>query len=257
MGSCPFSRRRRQFPFFSVFSSLFRHLLKLFSPNSRSPSLEMSPKANCITTCRALIDPIQPIRLHQVASQRCVTGSFSTQLNSSISTNKTNLTTMRIPEVPLRTLFIPRQQNVNFFSAVYSPANTYHNLARRYLRQPLHPLLPKIEHMYSTREQGILWWCVAHGHLNSERRTVRSISARRLRKGVIEALRRRGYDPKGRRLDILGPEEQPLRWRVKAPLSGTLEFFMKTPIIKGMRDWEELVRQTGAVIDAVANARNR
>lgn len=164
---------------------------------------------------------------------------------------------MRLPERPLRTLFIPKQHNVDFFSAVYSPTNTYHNLARRYLRQPLHPLIPKIEHMYSTREKGRLWWCVTHGHLNSEKRVVRSICSRRLRKGVVEALRRRGYDHEGRRLDILLSEPRPLAGQNRPALRGTLEFFMRVPLIKGMRDWEELVRQAGAVIDSIGLQRKK
>lgn len=80
----------------------------------------------------------------------------------------------------------------------YSPKNHIPPVAARYLAAPLHPIYPKISHMWAQRDRSILWWRVNTQQLRPFKRVVRSWCARRARIAFQEALHTRGLDKLGR-----------------------------------------------------------
>lgn len=142
-------------------------------------------------------------------------------------------------------------QDVTTFHARFNPLNTMPSIASRYAKMALHPLRPKIMHMYTTREKGILWWSVLHGELTPEKRIVRSVLARKMRRSFEEALKRKGFDKDGRSLEFDGKKVDD---KEKAPagakgLVGTLEIVLQKPILEV--DQHEVERQSGLLIDII------
>jgi hypothetical protein len=74
-------------------------------------------------------------------------------------------------------------------------------IAARYTTAEMHPLRPKILHMYANRDPNTLWWRVIANNWPLKR-VVRSWSARRARAAFQEALRLRGFQPDGRPLTV-------------------------------------------------------
>ncbi|KAJ5166171.1 uncharacterized protein N7482_004952 [Penicillium canariense] len=75
-------------------------------------------------------------------------------------------------------------------------------VAQRYLGSPVHPIRPKIAHMYENRDPDTLWWRVSVSHLNQFKRTIRSWSARRARIAFQGALKQQGFDKLGHPLSL-------------------------------------------------------
>lgn len=82
-------------------------------------------------------------------------------------------------------------------------------VARRYLGSPVHPLRPKIAHMYEHRDPNTLWWRVSVSQLTQFKRVVRSWCARRARTAFEQALKQQGLDRLGRPLSS-NPSKQAL-----------------------------------------------
>lgn len=82
-------------------------------------------------------------------------------------------------------------------------------VARRYLGSPVHPLRPKIAHMYEHRDPNTLWWRVSVSQLTPFKRVVRSWCARRARAAFKQALKQQGLDRSGRPLSS-NPSKQAL-----------------------------------------------
>ncbi|PLN86069.1 hypothetical protein BDW42DRAFT_159199 [Aspergillus taichungensis] len=74
-------------------------------------------------------------------------------------------------------------------------------VAKRYLDFPVHPLRPKIQHMYDNRDPETLWWRVSLHQLGQHKRVVRSWGARRARVAFRETLKQHGFDEAGKRLE--------------------------------------------------------
>jgi hypothetical protein len=81
----------------------------------------------------------------------------------------------------------------------YHPECLMTPIAARYVQIEMHPLRPKILHLYGNKDPNTLWWRVSTGHLPL-RRVVRSWIARRARAAFREALRVRGFQSDGRPL---------------------------------------------------------
>lgn len=73
-------------------------------------------------------------------------------------------------------------------------------VAARYLGSPVHPIRPKIHHLYVNRDRDTLWWRVSVKQVQRYKRVVRSWCARRARIAFQQALKDRGYDAEGRRI---------------------------------------------------------
>ena len=102
----------------------------------------------------------------------------------------------------------------------YCPQNTIPPIAQRYLASPVHPIRPKISHIYANRDQNTLWWRVSVSPLGDFKRVVRSWSARRGRIAVRQALKNQGYDELGKPLpDSPIPRDH--------PFTGSLELSMR------------------------------
>ncbi|PLB38989.1 uncharacterized protein BDW47DRAFT_104060 [Aspergillus candidus] len=83
----------------------------------------------------------------------------------------------------------------------YSPQTLIPPVAQRYLDLPVHPLRPKIQHMYDNRDPETLWWRVSLHQFGQYKRVVRSWTARRARVAFREALKQHGFDEAGKRLE--------------------------------------------------------
>lgn len=90
-----------------------------------------------------------------------------------------------------------------------------------------------------------------HGELTPEKRIVRSVLARKMRRSFEEALKRKGFDKDGRPLEFDGKKVDD---KEKAPagakgLVGTLEIVLQKPILEV--DQHEVERQSGLLIDII------
>ncbi|KAI5291724.1 hypothetical protein KEM54_001256 [Ascosphaera aggregata] len=138
-------------------------------------------------------------------------------------------------------------ESVTLFTAYFNSKNVYQSIALRYLQTPFHPLKPKIQHAYATRERGILWWNVLHGEINSEKKRTRSVFLRKTRQAFIDALKARNFDAQGRRLangsdTVL--DENRYSW-----LKGTLEIRLRKGILQASQETIEV--QAGLIVDAI------
>lgn len=136
----------------------------------------------------------------------------------------------------------------------YNPKHVYPPVAMRYLASPLHPLQPKIAHMWKHRDRNTLWSRVAIHALSAFKRVVRAWSARRGRVAFQEALKLQGFD----KLGVPLPNAVPGRTR---QLKGTMEIVIfpssvKQPHEAFQRDMnrllEDLLRQEGLHHDQLA-----
>ncbi|RAK96906.1 uncharacterized protein BO80DRAFT_312979, partial [Aspergillus ibericus CBS 121593] len=129
----------------------------------------------------------------------------------------------------------------------YYPVNKPSHVALRYLTADVHPLQPKIAHMYATRDKDMLWWMINPSYLMSTKmkRVVRSWCSRRARMAFQLALKEHGYDTHGRRtgeksLDA-GKEQKDLKGRV--------ELVLHADIIRAQ--FEDLQKEMNAGVDAL------
>ncbi|KAJ5919242.1 hypothetical protein N7466_010185 [Penicillium verhagenii] len=102
----------------------------------------------------------------------------------------------------------------------YSPKHIIPPIAQRYLGSPTHPIRPKIDHMWATRDTNTLWWRVSVAPIGHLRRVVRSWCARRTRIAFEQALSNQGYNNLGIPLqDSSTPQ--------KHNLTGSLELVLR------------------------------
>ncbi|KAJ5092558.1 hypothetical protein NUU61_007428 [Penicillium alfredii] len=97
-------------------------------------------------------------------------------------------------------------------------------VASRYLGSPLHPIRPKISHIYASRDRDTLWWRVSIAPLQSLKRVVRSWCGRRVRLAFRQALHQQGFDELGRAI--------PSEFSPKEDLTGSLEITIRTPCVQ-------------------------
>ncbi|KAL1952556.1 hypothetical protein VTO42DRAFT_4814 [Malbranchea cinnamomea] len=138
-----------------------------------------------------------------------------------------------------------RVRNVKLFFTYFNPKNVPPPIALRYLSvSQFNPILPKIKHMYATREKGNLWWSVGHGNLTNHKRVIRSWCARRLRHAFRQALKQRGFDKDGKLLmfDVEGNVTEK-----KKGLVGTLDIRMNVELLTAK--YADIVQQAGLLVD--------
>lgn len=78
--------------------------------------------------------------------------------------------------------------------------NVPSSVGARFLGNRVHPIRPKIVHLYATRNQNTLWYRVLPGQPSMWKSVVRSWSTRRARAAFRESLRERGFDNQGKRI---------------------------------------------------------
>lgn len=86
------------------------------------------------------------------------------------------------------------------FTLRYVQKHVIPPVAARYLGSHIHPIRPKIHHLYANRDRDTLWWRVSIKQIQGYKRVVRSWSARRVKIAFRQALKERGFDAEGRRL---------------------------------------------------------
>ncbi|KAF2839739.1 hypothetical protein M501DRAFT_1015832 [Patellaria atrata CBS 101060] len=91
------------------------------------------------------------------------------------------------------------------YNARYSPRPAMGMAARDIIREPFNPLIIRTRRSYESRDTETLWWQIRVGLDISKKRVVRSWCKRRLREAFIEALKGRGLDANGRRLETAKP----------------------------------------------------
>ncbi|PWY90478.1 hypothetical protein BO94DRAFT_26255 [Aspergillus sclerotioniger CBS 115572] len=131
----------------------------------------------------------------------------------------------------------------------YSPVNKPSHVAMRYLSAEVHPLRPKIAHMYATRDKDTLWWMVNPSYLMSSKmkRLVRSWCSRRARTAFRQALKEHGFDTDGRRI-----RDEPLDSRDRGKdLKGNVELLLHAEIMR-MR-FEDIRKEMSAGVGALVD----
>lgn len=98
----------------------------------------------------------------------------------------------------------------------YLPVFAIPPFAKRYLGVPLHPLWPKIDHIYQNCDRSVLLWYVNGLKASEFKHAPRSWCSRRTRVAFMNALKERGFDRMGRRIRDARDSEH------KRDLSGTL-----------------------------------
>ncbi|KAL4898803.1 hypothetical protein BDV59DRAFT_167558 [Aspergillus ambiguus] len=88
------------------------------------------------------------------------------------------------------------------FTLRYVQKHVIPPVAARYLGSHIHPIRPKIHHLYASRDRDSLWWRVSVKQIQQYKRVVRSWSARRAKIAFRQALQDRGFDAEGRRLPL-------------------------------------------------------
>ncbi|KAG5293183.1 hypothetical protein I7I50_03505 [Histoplasma capsulatum G186AR] len=151
--------------------------------------------------------------------------------------------------------FVPPRQR--YFAVRYTPENTPTLRAKRFSNDShinLYALRPKIEYMWAMREKGCLWWSAStHGDITSERSVIRSWCARRVRTAFRDALKERGYDKTGRRIQAIKQHEQQIQdgrplSQLEA-LKGTLEINFRLAVKAA--EYTDIVREAGILIDGI------
>lgn len=134
------------------------------------------------------------------------------------------------------------------FMVRYSPRHTIPMVANRYLTVPLHPLRPKIAHMWDNRSKNELWWRVnINVELGSYKRVVRSWAARRARSAFRQALEHHGLDPLGRPLPC------PLDTEQADPLLGTMEVFVREGFLN--QNFHDIQNDANYLLQCILNRR--
>lgn len=120
------------------------------------------------------------------------------------------------------------------------------NIGARYLLSPVHPLYPKIAHLYKHRDRNTLWWRVSHTQLSSLKRVVRSWCTRRARIAFEQALKQQGFDRLG--IPIAGSE-----CAQKERLTGTLDIVIRPPCVR--ESFETVQQDTHHLLESILSQR--
>lgn len=119
-------------------------------------------------------------------------------------------------------------------------------IASRYLLSPVHPIHPKIAHLYEHRDRDTLWWRVSVSQLTHLKRVVRSWCARRARIAFEQALKQQGFDRLG--IPIAGHE-----CAQKERLTGSLDIIIRPPCIK--QSFETVQQDTHRLLEKILSQR--
>ena len=128
----------------------------------------------------------------------------------------------------------------------FNPQHTLPPVARRYLNSPVHPIRPKIAHMWNNRDRNTLWWRVSTSQLQSFKRVVRSWCARRTRIAFKEALKHHSFDSLGAPLSTTDFKQQDA-------LIGTLELIIRPSLVN--QSHESLQRDTNHLLAKILKKR--
>lgn len=128
----------------------------------------------------------------------------------------------------------------------YNEKPVFSNIAARYLLSPVHPLYPKIAHLYGHRDPNTLWWRVSHAQLSSLKRVVRSWCTRRARIAFKQALKQQGFDRLG--IPIGGSE-----CAHKERLTGTLEIVIRPPCVR--ESFEAIQQDSHHLLESILSQR--
>ncbi|GAQ45684.1 hypothetical protein ABZX51_007187 [Aspergillus tubingensis] len=135
----------------------------------------------------------------------------------------------------------------------YFPNYKPSHVASRYLNADVHPLQPKITHMYATRDKSTLWWMVNPSHLMSVRmkRVVRSWCSRRARMAFRLALKDHGFDADGRKAgqELLGDSSG--KGGNGKNLKGRVDLLLHADILR--EPFEVLRKEMDAGVSALVN----
>lgn len=119
-------------------------------------------------------------------------------------------------------------------------------VAGRYLGSPVHPIRPKIAHLYENRDRNTLWWRVSVSQLTHLKRVVRSWCARRARIAFQQALKQQGFDRLGVPIPSL-PCAQDER------LTGSLDIIIRPPCVK--QSFETVQQDTHRLLGSILSQR--
>lgn len=119
-------------------------------------------------------------------------------------------------------------------------------IASRYLQSPVHPIQPKIAHLYKHRDRNTLWWRVSVSQLTHLKRVVRSWCARRSRIAFEQALKKQGFDRLG--IPIAGPE-----CAQKERLTGSLDIIIRPSCIG--QSFEVVQQDTHHLLEKILSQR--
>lgn len=119
-------------------------------------------------------------------------------------------------------------------------------VAARYLGSPVHPIKPKIAHLYEHRDRETLWWRVSLSQITDLKRVVRSWCARRARIAFEQALKQQGFDRLG--IPIAGHE-----CARKGRLTGSLDIIIRPPCIK--QSFETVQQDTHRLLGKIISER--
>lgn len=138
----------------------------------------------------------------------------------------------------------------------YEPKTVIPPVAKRYLGSPIHPLQPKIAHMYAHRDPNTLWWRVAIHPLQQYRRVVRSWGARRTRLAFQQALEARGFDREGRRIeDSTRGAGKTTATGKNGNLVGSVEILVKEASIK--EKFPTIQKEMSSIVDTLLRSRRQ
>lgn len=119
-------------------------------------------------------------------------------------------------------------------------------VAARYIGSPVHPLAPKIVHLYENRDRNTLWWRVSVSPLTHLKRVVRSWCARRARIALEQALRQQGFDRQGLPIHSSSCAQQ-------ERLTGALEVILRPPCVKA--SFETIQQDTHRLLQNILSER--
>ena len=131
----------------------------------------------------------------------------------------------------------------------YTPKDAIPTVGLRYLNIPLHPLRPKIAHMYEHRDRNTLWWRVSVHPLMQFRRVVRSWSARRARFAFKQALKERGFDGEGRKILDNGQGTDTTTVGTSESLTGSCEIIVREQCIK--EEYPQIQEEMSSLVDTL------
>lgn len=126
----------------------------------------------------------------------------------------------------------------------YSQKALIPRVAGRYLRSPVHPLRPKIAHMYENRDPNTLWLAVTVSQIGDFKRVVRSWCARRTRLAFQNALKQQGFDRLGAPLDQNAQEQR---------LTGSLEIIVRPLCVK--KDFATVQQDAHQLLESLLSQR--
>lgn len=119
-------------------------------------------------------------------------------------------------------------------------------VAARYMGSPVHPLAPKIVHLYENRDRNTLLWRVSVSRLTHLKRVVRSWCARRARIALEQALKQQGFDRQGLPIHCSSCSQQ-------ERLTGALDVTLQPPCVTA--SFETIQQDTHRLLQNILSER--